>query len=1017
MKEKNIEKDHQSDFFGNPILNSPYEKPSRHWKLDESGQPTEEIEEGRRSASFVTPVARIKHISTSTPEFIQEEFDLGDQVVFNDIDDQKYNQTYSLINEIRSAVDSWHMLPESQWGVTAETARLLRHWRTHPFQRQRPFFCQIEAAEVVIWLTEVAPQNKKWKSILDQIRAGNEDANPGLIRIALKLATGAGKTTVMAMLIAWQTINAVRHPNSKLFTKAFLVVTPGITIRDRLRVLYPNDPESYYLNREIIPKEFELEIRKAILVVTNYHAFKLRDTMEISKGARRLLQGRMGEEIITLETEGQMLQRVMKELMGQKHILIINDEAHHCYREKPQMTKEKIDAAEKEDVEKRREMARLWISGLEAVTKRFKGSRIIDLSATPFFLRGSGYAEGTLFPWTACDFSLMDAIECGIVKLPRVPVADNNPIRAGELPVFRDLWKHVGKDMPKKNKAHSGILDPGKLPLVLCNAIDSLYGHYAQTAKLWEESGMSVPPCFIIVCQNTAISKLLFDYVSGYRLGEDGQFQHGKCELFSNFNSDGTPLERPRTILVDSHSLESDDPEDRDRNKAFWANAADEIAQFKREMRERGGYQTDIDKIKDSDLLREVLNTVGKPGKLGAGVRCVVSVSMLTEGWDANNVTHILGLRAFGTQLICEQVIGRALRRSSYELDDQNHLPPEYADIYGIPFDFIGKAVASVPNKPKKVVEVRAVHPERDYVEITFPNVAGYRVELGEEKLEAKWTEESDFTLSPDIVGPGKVEVAAVVGKSEHIDIRYLKNTRTNTIVYVLTKHLIECKFRDAGEEPKLYLFGQLKAIVEDWVKNHLHTIGETCPAQVLYRVLADRVCERIARAITNSQKENRVIATINPYNPKGSTHHVRFKTSKADLWATNEKSHVNYAVLDSDWESECCRVLEKNPHVRAYVKNSGLGFKVPYLRGMEEHDYYPDFIAVLDNGEHIVLEVKGFKDEDVKEKKDTMNTLWIPGVNNHGAFGVWHFAQLEEVFTIEDEFNTLVAKILSKGN
>src|SRR5690606_33726248 len=233
----------------------------------------------------------------------------------------------------------------------------------------------------------------------------NRDANPQLSRIALKLATGAGKTTVMAMLIAWQTINAVRRPSSKKFTRGFLVVTPGLTIKDRLRVLQPNDPDSYYASRELVPSDMLEDLNLAKIVVTNYHAFKLRERIDLSKGGRQLLQGRRGEALNTLETEGQMLQRVMPDLMGMKNILSLNDEAHHCYREKPKdADDEDLKGDDRKEAEKNNEAARLWISGLEAVNRKLGLARVFDLSATPFFLRGSGYAEGTLFPWTMCDF-------------------------------------------------------------------------------------------------------------------------------------------------------------------------------------------------------------------------------------------------------------------------------------------------------------------------------------------------------------------------------------------------------------------------------------------------------------------------------------------------------------------------------------------------------------------------------------------------------------------------------------
>ena len=476
-----------------------------------------------------------------------------------------------------------------------------------------------------------------------------------------KLATGAGKTTVMAMLIAWQTINAVRHPGSKRFTRGFLVVAPGLTIKDRLRVLQPNDPDSYYASRELVPGDMLDDVRRAKIVITNFHAFKLRERIDLSAGGRTLLQGR-GEELNTLETEGQMLQRVMPDLMGTKNILVLNDEAHHCYRAKPKdPDEEDLKGDERKEAENNNKLARLWISGLEAVQRKLGLTRVIDLSATPFFLRGSGYAEGTLFPWTMSDFSLMDAIECGIVKLPRVPVAENIP--GDEMPVYRNLWENIRADKPKKGRGRGEDLDPLRLPTRLQTALQALYGHYDKTFKLWEENGIRVPSCFIIVCQNTAISKLVYDYISGFhRKSEDGTttLENGRLALFRNFDdTTGNPLPRPNTLLIDSEQLEAGDALDDN----FRGMAADEIERFRREIVERTGDARAGENLSDQELLREVMNTVGKLGQLGGSIRCVVSVSMLTEGWDANTVTHVLGIRAFGTQLLCEQVIGRALRR------------------------------------------------------------------------------------------------------------------------------------------------------------------------------------------------------------------------------------------------------------------------------------------------------------------------------------------------------------------
>jgi len=1004
-------------FFDHPILNSPYACPQRHWELDPDGQPTQQILPTRRRAEFITPIPKPKKRKKAAQQ---------DEMVFDEGKNlstaaQQYDIT-SIINQVRQAVDAWRRLPNpAQWQVTPETARLLQHWRQHSFSGIRPFFCQIEATETAIWLTEVAPHSKSGKLLLDHLASANQDANPELMRLALKLATGAGKTTVMAMLIAWQTINAVRRPASKNFTRGFLICAPGLTIKDRLRVLQPSDPNSYYKDRELLPADMLGDMGRAKIVITNYHAFKMRERIELSKGGRQLLQGRTGDAPLTQETEGQMLQRVMPDLMGIKNIMVINDEAHHCYREKPTPDDdETLKGDEKKEADKNNEAARLWISGLEAVNRKLGVTRVMDLSATPFFLSGSGYAEGTLFPWTMSDFSLMDAIECGIVKLPRVPVAENIP--GEELPVFRNLWEHIRKDMPKKGRGSGGELDPLKLPLRLQTALLALYGHYEQTFNVWEERGHKVPPCFIIVCQNTAISKLVYDYVSGFfQQDEEGlpKLVNGRLALFRNFDdTTGNPLPRPNTLLIDSEQLEAGDALD----DSFRSMAADEIERFRREIVERSGDARSGDNITDQDLLREVMNTVGKPGQLGAAIRCVVSVSMLTEGWDANTVTHVLGIRAFGTQLLCEQVIGRALRRQSYELNEEGLFNVEYADVFGIPFNFTAKPVISPPQPPRDTVQVKAMRPERDALEIRFPRVEGYRVELPEERLSASFNDESILTLSPALVGPSITRNSGIIGEGVDMSLKHLGDMRHSSLVFHLTERLLTTKWRDPGEAPKLHLFGQLKRIVNQWFngddqRQYLVCKGDTYPALLMYQELADMACNKITAAITRQFLGQRPIkALLDAYNPTGSTAHVRFNTSKTERWETSSKHcQLNWVILDSDWEAEFCRVAEAHPKVLAYVKNHNLGLEVPYRFGSVMRQYLPDFIVHVDDGHgpadplHLAVEIKGYRGEDAIEKKSTMDSYWVPGVNHLGSYGRWAFAEFTEVFQIQADFKTTV--------
>ena len=1002
-------------FFEKPILNSPYAYPGRHWELDTEGQPTNRILDNRRRSDLITPVPKTKKQRQNTK---QASLLLGANDDLSTTD-QEYNPT-PIINEVRGYVETWRSLPNpDQWLVTPETARLLQHWRHHKFEGIRPFFCQIEAVETAIWLTEVAPKmGPRVAKFWVHIKGANEQANPELMRLALKLATGAGKTTVMAMLIAWQTVNAVRHPNSKLFSSRFLIVSPGITIRDRLRVLMPNDPDSYYRSREITPPDMLRDIQSAKVVITNYHAFKLREKLVIAKGTRQALEGWRGDKVQTLETEGEMIQRVMGDLMGQKNIVVLNDEAHHCYRERVKDadgdTEDDLKGDDKSEAKENNEAARMWISGLEAVKRKLGISLVYDLSATPFFLRGSGYIEGTLFPWTMSDFSLMDAIECGIVKLPRVPVADN--IEGGDTPKFRNLWDFIGKKLPKKGRVAGKALDPFSLPVELLTALEALYGHYEKTFHLWQEEGIGVPPVFIVVCNNTATSELIYKYVSGFiREKDDGEsavLEKGRLALFRNYDENGNRMPRPKTILIDSAQLESGEALDKD----FREMAATEIEQFKREMIDRTGDIHAGDSIDESTLLREVMNTVGKKGKLGEQIRCVVSVSMLTEGWDANTVTHVLGVRAFGTQLLCEQVVGRALRRQSYELNDEGLFNVEYADILGIPFDFAAKPVVSPPAKPRETVRVHAVKPDRDALEITFPRVEGYRVELPDERLEANFGPDHVLELTPELLGPSSTTNQGIVGEGVNLTLEHLEDMRSSTILFHLARHLLYTKYRDPGDEPKLHLFGQLKRVTRQWLDGgYLKCTGGTYPAQLVYKEIADMAAERIKAAITETlQGERPVKAILDAYNPTGSTAFVNFTTSKELRWQTRpDKSHVNWVVCDSDWEAEFARVAESHPGVLSYVKNQGLGLEVPYLYGSTPRKYLPDFIVRVDDGKddplNLIVEIKGYRGEDAKDKANTMRSYWVPGVNNLGKFGRWAFAEFTAVYEMEAEFDKLL--------
>lgn len=524
-----------------------------------------------------------------------------------------------------------------------------------------------------------------------------------------------------------------------------------------------------------------------------------------------------------------------------------------------------------------------------------------------------------------------------------------------------------------------------------------------------------------MVCNNTSTSKLVYDYISGFfRQNEDGSenFVPGRLSLFSNFDEYGNPLARPSTLLIDSEQLESGDALD----KNFRSIAEDEIERFRKEIIERTGDKKKAENITDQDLLREVMNTVGKPDALGARIRCVVSVSMLTEGWDTNTVTHVLGVRAFGTQLLCEQVIGRALRRQSYELNNDNLFNVEYADVLGIPFDFTAKPIVAPPQKPRQTINVRAVRPERDHLEIRFPKVTGYRAELPEERLIAKFDVDSILELTPKLVGPAIVKNEGIIGEGVELTLEHTADMRRSTLIMHLTKRLILTNWRDSGDEPKLHLFGQLKRITKQWLTECLVCKGGTYPAQLLYQQLADMACSRITAAITKAELERKgaVKAMLDPFNPVGSSIHVNFNTSKEDRWETSSsRSHINWVILDSDWEAEFCRVAESHKKVLSYVKNHSLGFEVPYRYGTESRKYRPDFIVLIDCGNNnvlnLVVEIKGYRGEDAKEKKLTMDTYWVPGVNNLKGYGKWAFVEFADVYAMQHDFENQVEKIFNE--
>ncbi len=956
----------------NPILNSPFHEPRRHFRFDDEGI-TNEIVEGRRSSTYFVPIAKSKKQGG------QKSFDTewtNDRI--------KPNED---VDRLRHRVGQWRI--GGYAGVTPTTRRLLEHW-TDPERSNRLFFCQIEALETAIYIAEVAKKfGDGW--VDDWLRAQNDTSNPGLPRVAHKMATGSGKTVVMAMLIAWQVLNKVANSQDAKFTDTFLIIAPGITIRDRLRVLLPNDVENYYRLRDLVPGDLAQHLHRATIVITNFHAFQLREKLKAPALTKKMLGAK--DPSLFKETPDEMVRRVCKAFGSKKNIIVLNDEAHHCYRRRPE-DDEKLKGEDLAESKKRNEDARIWISGIEAIKNKIGIKTIYDLSATPFFLRGSGYSEGTLFPWVVSDFSLIDAIEAGIVKIPRVPVSDNSMV--GEQPTYRDLWIRIKDALPKKGRGTEGVSVQAKSPAEAQGAIQPLALVSEKQSRRGEGSAVrqrgQTPPVFIVVCNNTNVSKMVFDFVSGFekpnpnaQAKEDAPvLVPGELPIFSNVK-DGQWLHRPNTILVDSEQLESGEA----MTAEFKKIAHREVEEFKNEYRLRYPGR-DADKLTDEDILREVMNTVGKPGKLGEHVKCVVSVSMLTEGWDANTVTHILGVRAFGTQLLCEQVVGRGLRRMSYVVDENGMFEPEYAEVYGVPFSFIPSGGTGGDPKPRPpITRVRALESRFD-CEIEFPRLIGYKYEVPAERLAAKFSDDSLLVLSTQMI-PTKVENAPIVGETNIHTLDELRQRRDQEVAFLLAKIVVERYFRDDDGCPRMDLFPQVLPIAREWLANHVQCKDNTFRQLLLFVEPAHLAAEKIYRAIVSSRPEEmRLKPVLRGFEDTGSTRYVDFDTTKETYATDPQKCHVSHVVMDSGWEAKMAQMLEEMPDVVAYVKNQGLGFTIPYTIEGEERNYVPDFIVSLRDGANLIIEVTGEKKKDKEVKVATAREMWIPAVNNKEGVGEW---------------------------
>ncbi|GBC94016.1 hypothetical protein HRbin15_02521 [bacterium HR15] len=920
----------------NPILNSPFEEPTRYWAYEE-GQPV--LREGRRPAGYYLKAR------TRGPQMalLEEEF-----------------VPLELVNTIRERVKAWRQ--RGYPGVTPITRQLLNHWN-NPERERRLFFCQREAAETLIWLVEASPAEKQGITI---------PKDGSLVRYACKMATGSGKTVVMGMVIAWQVLNKRANPQDRRFSDAVLLVCPNLTIKERLQVLLPWKPGNYYEKFDLVPRRMLEPLQQGKFQITNWHLFQPQDDSRSRSVVQR-----------GVESDSAFCRRVLRELGTKGNILVINDEAHHAYRPAPLPEEVKAQLSAEEIAE--REEATVWVSGLDRIAATRSINFCADFSATPFYIKGSGYEEGAPFPWIVSDFGLVDAIESGIVKIPRVPVDDNT---GALIPKYFRLWEAINQALPASERQTARRrAKPESVLREAEGALATLASEWKKTFEAFQHAGSPVPPVMIVVCDNTDLAKLVHKHIAGGNV---------LPELANSPNAE-------MTFRIDTKLL------------------AEAEAAFEGET-----------KAEAAERLRKVVDTIGKlewegegdpPGK---NIRCVVSVGMLNEGWDAQNVTQILGLRAFTSQLLCEQVVGRGLRRLNY--DDFSE--PEYVDVYGVPFEVIPvkKKPISRTEEAKLATLVRAL-PERKHLEITFPRVEGYVVDVrsrirlnvegvpylqidpSSEPTEVKVKPAVGYRIGrPDRLGPG----VAV----EHDRNPFHREKRLQATVYEIAAELTQrLKERRVDWSARHLLFPQVLDIVWRYIEERVIVVDPETPLEEIALLkYKQSIIERLTEAIEpdTAAGEPPILPVIERFRPMGSTAEVLFRTVRPCVGTT--KSHISHVVLDAPkWEHSVAYQLEKLHEVVAYARNDHLDFTIPYEWQGARHEYRPDYLIRWrdEDGREVkvILEVKGFETEQDRQKEAAAQR-WVRAVNHHGELGKWVFCICKKPSKVASVIRNAVAQL-----